>query len=233
MLEKLNQVQLRDLDLDTLREEKGQTPPELLELRVQKQQLQGELAAVEEKYHSLKREVNQSELEIRSLDERRKNASRSALEASSSKEASQYQNQELQFATRLQELEEDTLPLIERLEGLEAEVKRLQEALATLKPELERITKAEDNRVAAIEKKIGSLSAEREGVAQEIGAPLLRQYEQVRRSKRGVGLVKIVGSQRCGGCNVQLPIHVVQKAKSGRGVTRCPSCGRILWIKEG
>lgn len=232
MLEKLNQVQLRDLNLDVLQVEKGQTPTELLALRAQRGQLQQELAEVGEKYRTLKREVNQSELDIRSLDERRKNASRSALEASSSKEASQYQNQELQFATRLQELEEDTLPLIERLEGLEAEVNRLEGELAVLEPELQRIAQAEDDRVAAVEARIETLSAERAGVAQGVDAPLLRQYEQVRRSRRGVGLVEVVSSERCGGCNVRLPIHVVQKAKSGRGVTRCPSCGRILWVKS-
>ncbi|MEZ4607948.1 MAG: hypothetical protein R2865_14450 [Deinococcales bacterium] len=40
---------------------------------------------------------------------------------------------------------------------------------------------------------------------------MLKQYELVRRSKRGVGLVKIVGGNTCGGCSMRLPIHVLQK----------------------
>ncbi|ADI14264.1 zinc ribbon domain-containing protein [Truepera radiovictrix] len=231
MLDKLNQVQLRDLDLDALREERERTPEELLALRERKERLQGELARTQEKAGALRREVSQSELEIRSLDERRKGASRAALEASSPKEASQYQNQELQFATRLQELEEDTLPLIERLEALDAEVARLQGELDALEPELEASTRAEEARVSALEAKITALTEEREALAASVDAPLLRQYEGVRRAKRGVGLVEVVDAQRCGGCNVRLPIHVVQKARSARGVTRCPSCGRILWVK--
>ncbi|MEX2502520.1 MAG: C4-type zinc ribbon domain-containing protein, partial [Trueperaceae bacterium] len=62
---------------------------------------------------------------------------------------------------------------------------------------------------------------------------LLRQYEQVRKAKRGVGLVELVAGRNCGGCNMMLPIHVVQKAKrAGPAIVRCPSCGRILWHKE-
>lgn len=232
MLETLNQVQRRDLSLDTLLEEKGQTPGELLELRERLDQLQAELAEAERRYDALRKEVNQSELELKALDERRKSSAQGALEAATSKEASQYQNQEMQFATRYQELEEDTLPLIERLEVLEGEVDRLRGDVEDLEPELERVTQAEEDRVAQVEARISELASERDEVARGVDASLLKQYEQVRRARRGVGLVEILDNQRCGGCNVRLPIHVIQKARGGAGVTRCPSCGRILWFKE-
>lgn len=231
MLETLSEVQRRDLELDALREEKGQTPAELLELRAQLEQLQRDLTAAEARYHEVRQEVARSELELKALDERRKSSAQSALEAATSKEASQYQNQEMQFATRYQELEEDTLPLIERLEGLEDDVNRLRGDLEDLEPELERVAQAEAERVAGVEARLEALSAKREVVAQGVDAALLKQYEQVRRARRGVGLVEIVDNQRCGGCNVRLPIHVIQKARGGQGVTRCPSCGRILWAR--
>ena len=232
MLETLDQVQRRDLGLDALLEEKGQTPGELLELRERLGRLQTELEDAEARYSELRQEVGRSELELKSLDERRKNAASSALEASSAKEASQYQNQEMQFTTRYQELEEDTLPLIERLEGLEDEVNRLRGDIEDLEPELERIAQAEDDRVADVKARIGTLESERAEVARGVDPSLLKQYEQVRRARRGVGLVEIIDNQRCGGCNVRLPIHVIQKARGGQGVTRCPSCGRILWAKD-
>lgn len=231
MLETLSEVQRRDLELDALREEKGQTPAELLELRAQLEQLQRDLTAAEARYHEVRQEVARSELELRALDERRKSSAQGALEAATSKEASQYQNQEMQFATRYQELEEDTLPLIERLEGLEDDVNRLRGDLEDLEPELERVAQAEAERVAGVESRLEALGAEREAVAEGVDAALLKQYEQVRRARRGVGLVEIVDNQRCGGCNVRLPIHVIQKARGGQGVTRCPSCGRILWAR--
>ncbi len=232
MLETLNEVQRRDLDLDALHDEKGQTPTELLALKAQVAGLQGELERAEVRYTDLRKEVSASELELKTLDARRKSSAQGALEAATSKEASQYQNQEMQFATRYQELEEDTMPLLERLEGFEEEVNRLRGDIEDLEPELERVTKAEAERVAGVEARIAALDAERAEVASGVDAALLKQYEQVRKARRGVGLVEIVDKQRCGGCNVRLPIHVIQKARGGTGVTRCPSCGRLLWARE-
>ena len=45
MLDKLSQVQLRDLDLDTLQEEKGRTPEDLIATRERQQALELRLSA--------------------------------------------------------------------------------------------------------------------------------------------------------------------------------------------
>ena len=232
MLDKLSQVQLRDLDLDTLQEEKGRTPEDLTSTRERKEALERRLAQLKERFDDLRKEVNRNELEIKTLNERRESAANAAIAAGPSREAAQYQNQELQFATRVQELEDDTLPLMERMEGLEREVSELEETLAEVNPQLSELVQAEETRVAQVEKKINTLTTERNEVAHGIDASLLKQYEQVRRSKRGVGVVPIVDNQRCGGCSMRLPIHVIQKAKTGKKITRCPSCGRILWAQD-
>ena len=232
MLEKLSQVQLRDLDLDTLREEKGRTPEDLITARERKEALQARLAQTEARFSEVRREVNRNEMEIKTLNERREGAANAAIAAGPTREAAQYQNQELQFATRVQELEDDTLPLMERMEGLEGEIAELKASLAELDPQLSELAQAEEVRVAGVEERIGTLTSERDAAAEGIDASLLKQYEQVRRAKRGVGVVPIVDNQRCGGCSMRLPIHVMQKAKTGKKITRCPSCGRILWAKD-
>lgn len=229
MLEKLNDVQTKDLELDAIEAEKGQTPVELIQMRQQYRSVEQELKGREAVYHELRKQVNSSELEIDSLAARRKASAEAALRAESAKEASQYQNQELQFATRLQELEEDTLPLIEKLEAVAAEVSALKTHLAELEPQLIALNQAEEDRVIGIEENTINLKLERESLAATVPIALLKQYEQVRRSKRGTGLAAIINNKRCGGCNMQLPIHVMQKAKKGDAITKCPSCGRILW----
>lgn len=230
MLEKLSHVQRFDLSLDALEEDKKRTPEELLSMRRRKEELQAALNMQLQRHDELRREINANELELKDLEARRKAASDSALRADSSKEAAQYQNQELQFATRIEELEADTLPLIERLEELAAEIASLREQLAALEPQLEALVEAERERVARIDEEIAALASERDAVARELNPALLKQYEQVRRSRRGLGLAA-VRDQRCSGCNMRLPIHVVQKVHKGQEVTRCPSCGRILWLE--
>ena len=116
MLGELTEVQAFDLQLDALKLERGKTPPELTELTAKRDQLQTRLERKRQEVDDLRRKVNANELELKSMGERRRGAADSAMRATSVKEASQFQNQELQFATRVQELEEDTLPLMESLE---------------------------------------------------------------------------------------------------------------------
>lgn len=232
MLDRLSDVQTRDLELDSLQEEKGRTPPELIETRQRKKELEERLARRQYEREELRKRVDQNELELKTLDERRKSAAAAGLRADSAKEASQFQNQELQFATRVQELEEDTMPLLTELETLDGDIETLQGELAELQPVLTELSEAEETRIDELDTRIGSLNGERESLAKEIDRQLLRQYEQVRKARRGVGLVPVVSNQQCGGCNVKLPIHVVQKARKGAAVTRCPSCGRILWASD-
>lgn len=232
MLEKLSEVQEQDLALDTLEAEKNETPQELIDLKRHHADLSGQLAVKEQQYSGVRQEVNTNELELESLSARKKSASESALQAHSAKEASQFQNQELQFSTRLQELEEDTMPLLERMEVIEGERDALKAQVDELTPQLEEQTAKEEARVKEVESRMESIRLKREALASEVTPALLKQYESVRRSKRGTGLAIVKNGDRCGGCNVKLPIYVLQKIKKGGSITRCPSCGRILWVKD-
>ena len=228
MLETLSEVQAFDLQRDALIAEREAVPEGLLSARATYERLSQALNAVRTEHDDLRRRVNTLELDLSALTERRKQAADSALRASSNKEMAQFQNQELQFANRAQELEEDTLPLMEELEGLANTITELEGELATHQPTLESLEAAERERIAGIDLKSADLTDRRDRLCTDIDAGVLKVYEQVRRARRGLALVGLEGNQRCGGCHVQLPIHVVQKVKRGVGVTRCPSCGRML-----
>ena len=266
MLKTLSEVQALDLELDAVAAEREQTPPELIEARSRQQALLADLDQRRHELEALRRRLSANELELASLQERRKSAAESALRAGSAKEASQYQNQELQLATRLQELEDDTMPLLEEQETRQAGVEQLEAQLAALRPEVEPLEADEEARLAALEEqetrqagveelegllatvrpevealetdeqarlalldeRAQALSQQRDTLASAIQPVLLKQYEHVRRARRGLGVVPVNGGT-CGGCNVRLPIFVVQKVRKGQGVTRCPSCGRLLW----
>lgn len=228
MLDRLSEVQALDLQRDALASARDEVPAELTAARARREALGQDLARVRQEHEALRRRVASNELDLKALQERRKDASESSLRASSSKEMAQYQNQELQFATRAQELEEDTLPLMVELEGVAERMAALEGQVAEMEPELEALEAAERARIADVDARDADLAEQRDRLCLDLDGGLLRQYEQVRRARRGLALVGIHGGKRCGGCHVQLPIHVIQKVRRGVGVTRCPSCGRLL-----
>ncbi len=233
MLQTLSEVQALDLELDALATERGQTPPALTAARQSERALRADLQTRRAELNALRQRLNENELELASLQERRKKAAESALRAATGKEASQYQNQELQFATRLQELEEDTMPLLEEQESRQAAVDELQAKVDALQPAVEALEEDERARVAMLDERSRELTRRRAALAAGVPATLLKQYEQVRKARRGLGVVPVTEGGTCGGCNVRLPIFVVQKVRKGQGVTRCPSCGRLLWSSNG
>lgn len=230
MLEKLTDVQTQDLSVDALEHEKLKTPQALIDLKAEVEALERKLFDRKGKYQEVAKQVKNNELEMGSLAERRKSASNSALHAQSSKEASQFQNQELQFATRLEELEADTLPIMERMEVLGQEVATLEGQLSELKPQLADMIAQEEARIEALSQKVASIKSERDALITTIDAGLVKRYEQVRKAKKGTAIA-VVTDGRCGGCNVKLPINTIQKLKKAQEVITCPSCGRILWTK--
>ncbi len=229
MLETLSEVQGLDLERDTLAAARGETPQELLAARARRAELETERNRVKADHDDLRKQVAAADLELKSLQERRKAASEAALRAATAKEMSQFQNQELQFATRAQELEEDALPLMERLEARATELTALQAQLDELEPELAAFEELERARVAEVDARDADLADRRDRLATTVETMLLRQYEQVRKARRGLALVGLQDGKRCGGCHVQLPIHVIQKVRKHQGVVRCPSCGRLLY----
>lgn len=227
-MNRLADVQSHDLEIDALVEERGRTPEELTEALARQEQLELQLEAKQLEFEQRNSEVRASELDLGALQERRKSAANSALTAGSAKEVSQFQNQEIMFATRVQEVEEDLLPLMEDAERLGNEVEELSNQLAELKPVVAELRQAEEERVQEIDTRSVSLTEQRADMVDGIGTSLLSIYEQVRKARKGVGMAEVRGGSRCSGCNVHLPIHVVQKVRKNIGIVRCPSCGRIL-----
>ncbi len=73
------------------------------------------------------------------------------------------------------------------------------------------------------------LKKQREAMEQSLGAPVLEQYEQLRKKKGGLAVAAVEGDS-CGACHVKLPTGVVSAARAaGWPPVRCPSCGRILF----
>src|SRR4030042_2428538 len=75
---------------------------------------------------------------------------------------------------------------------------------------------------------IERLESERKATLPPITENDLTLYEQLRKVRNGVAVVKI-SSRACGACGATLTAALIQSSQSLGQLVRCPSCGRILY----
>ena len=230
-LGRLNEVQALDTELDRLKLDETSIPGDLRAARDERARLDAALARTREQHSAVRRGVNDADLELRDLTAKRDKARADQRGSQGAKEQTQFENLIQQLSGRIEELEDASLPLVERMEELAAEVAGLEGELAALMPRLEELEGMDETRIKAIRDQHDAKLRERHAIANGLDPKLLREYDAVRKARKGVGLVPVKGP-RCGGCNVQLPLNVQQRVRAGAGVVKCPSCGRILWSGE-
>jgi len=69
---------------------------------------------------------------------------------------------------------------------------------------------------------------ERQAIASSILADELRLYEQLRQQRRGVA-VAIIRDNCCSACGATLSASLLHNARASGQITRCDTCGRILY----
>ncbi len=80
----------------------------------------------------------------------------------------------------------------------------------------------------ALNKAVAQLESEREGAASALAPGDLALYEQLRKTRRGIAVSKVV-NKACSACGTTLSTAGLQIARSPNQVTRCEICGRILY----
>ncbi len=148
------------------------------------------------------------------------------------KELDGYYQEQLQLKARQRQLEDQMLEVMLALETATAQLtearKRLAEVEADWARDQDRLREEHQRLLEQVE----ALSGERARIAARVDRLDLAVYEQLRQT-RGGRAVAVVERGACSGCRVVLPVTDFQKVKSGQGLVRCGTCGRILVIPPG
>jgi uncharacterized protein len=75
----------------------------------------------------------------------------------------------------------------------------------------------------------GDYESQRSKLVEGVDPAALQRYETLRKSKRGLAVVKVERGL-CQGCRMALPTHLAQRVRSGRQTVNCNSCGRLLFL---
>ncbi|WP_102127769.1 zinc ribbon domain-containing protein [Deinococcus planocerae] len=231
--QRLYRVQQLDLDLDRLRAEEASIPGDLREARAEQERLNNELEDTEITLEGVEKRLRQLEQDLAGTREQvqraREEQDKNAFDA---RTQSQYGSRIQMLGERAEEMEEDLTPLRERVRDLSTRAAELRAEHRALRPRLAELEAQDEARVRGLRDQGAGMRDERATLVAALDSRTVKEYDLIRKSKKGLGLAEIQGG-RCTGCNVNLPVNVQQRAAQGKlPPVKCPSCGRFL-IKLG
>ena len=129
------------------------------------------------------------------------------------------------------EIEDRTLEVMADVEQTQGELGARQAELARITSEWEAQQRELAERQSEAIARLAQLNQDRRAIASTLPASLLATYEDLRRTKRGRAIARIERNT-CQGCHISLPMTIVHRARAGRELVHCPSCGRLLFAER-
>ncbi len=228
-LQRLHRVQELDLNLDRLRDEEGNIPADLRAARAEQDRLNNELKDTEISLEGVEKKLRAQEQDLAGTREQIKRAQEEQdKNAFDARAQSQFGSRIQMLQERAEEMEEDLVPLRERQQELGDRAAGLRAEHRALRPGLGSLEEADERRIEDLRAQGEGTRQERAELVGSLDARTVREYDVIRKAKKGVGVAEVKGG-RCSACNVVLPVNIQQKAAQGKlPPVKCPSCGRFL-----
>jgi predicted nucleic acid-binding Zn-ribbon protein len=202
--------------------------PLLEELRVQ--EFSRSLEESEKKWKELERLQKAAELELASLETEKKDAEKKLYsgKVTNSKELLQLEKEIQQIHKKRENMDEKILDKMEVLQEYKNKISLLKNELETSKTHLEAAQKNREKEKIDLSNQMTGLKQKREDQLNQISPELIALYLSLIEKKDGTAVAK-VENRVCGGCFIEIPESLIQKARSLQ-LTTCSSCGRILIV---
>jgi len=150
------------------------------------------------------------------------------LDAKTNEQYRAFQN-EIEFCEKeIRQAEDRTLELMAEAEPLEKNVKVAEQALKAEKAQVEGEKQQARERTAADKQAMETLQTERKGIVAKMNPSVYKQYERVRKMRRGVGVAE-ARDGRCMACHMTMRLQFLQDLRRGDQIMACESCGRIMY----
>lgn len=209
---------------------------ELIDVEARMTEVRGAIARVQKEADDLEREERRVEEEVKAIEtkiatEEDKMYSGKVINP---KEVAAIQDEVAMLKRRKAPLEEQGLEELEARDQLLAERGRLEEELALLDREASEVRARIAEAESRIDGELRSEDSRRAGVVPAIPPDTLELYEEIRESKKGVG-VGALENGICTACSEALSAvevdRIKAKARSGEWLFRCEHCRRLLVVR--
>lgn len=187
-------------------------------------------AAAEKKYKETERllKLSEQEVEKQRIKLQQTEASLYGGLVHNPKELQDLQKDVVSLKKHLETLEERELEAMQTSEDAENELKNAQADLERIKASKGEQFQSLTKESTVLNRDLERFSSERLAVMQDLTAPALSSYEQIRKLRRGLA-VTTLSDGSCAACGTTLTASQQQSARSSSQLFYCPSCGRILY----
>jgi predicted nucleic acid-binding Zn-ribbon protein len=227
---KLYRLQQLDSQLDAGRDRLREVEMALQDDRELRQAISQVEKASQEVYRAQKKqqnaeyEVNQQRIKIEQTE-----STLYGGKVRNPKELQDLQNELAALKRYLAVLEDRQLEAMLEEEGTREEEEALRQELATLREKHAlKLSSLEEERDRLV-KEIANREEERQAAVATISQADSELYEQLRRDRRGLAVAR-VSDKACSACGTTLSAMLLQAARSTSQITRCDTCGRILYV---
>lgn len=137
----------------------------------------------------------------------------------------------IRYEKEVDELETRELELMEEMDGLKAAQKAAEAALAHTRKLVDEDLASIAQRKARLEAERAEVTTERDQLAGQVPEAILPLYHRLMKTKAGMAIAPL-DEGKCGGCHMKLIASTVVAVQTGKELTRCEDCGRILYVED-
>jgi predicted nucleic acid-binding Zn-ribbon protein len=192
-------------------------------------------AGAEAALHSANGEMRDAELELKTVETKRAEVEKKLYSGTVRvpKEMQAMQEEIEMLARQRARLDERILTLMDLVETRKREAAEARTLRSQADEKLKQ--KKTDYRQTAerMVTEAKAFAAERGTAAKSIPPALLKQYDHLRATRGGLGVVPLVEQRSCGGCRMALSSNFIEEVKAGTAPAICENCGRIVADAKG
>ncbi|HEY4744456.1 MAG TPA: C4-type zinc ribbon domain-containing protein [Desulfuromonadaceae bacterium] len=230
-LEMLEQLQEIDLRIDTLKNSQAGLHGELNGIEQGLVAAREEVAGLEARIAQVEQEKTEREELLATEQENIRRSESHMKEIKTNKEFQAIGREIAAARKQAAELEEQLLQKIGQIEELKGESAAKSASVAELEQNTAQRSQEKQAEIAAIQQDIDTDLAQREEIAKQLPANLIKRYTLLREQRRGQALA-IARDGYCLGCNMNLPPQLYNSLFRGDELISCPHCQRVLILKQ-
>ncbi|MFA5164681.1 MAG: C4-type zinc ribbon domain-containing protein [Candidatus Omnitrophota bacterium] len=227
----LKKLQAVDGDIFRLRRDRASKPKLIEDLEARRNDEQAAVRGIEEKIKANQVKRKQRELDLQAKEDGVKKLQAQLYQLKTNKEYQTMQQEIEGHKADKSRVEDDILVLMEEADTLNRDLAKERALFADAEKHLNEDKKVIEDEIAALDKRIAELEAERAAAAAQVDKKVLAHYEKVLSGRDGVAIVA-VKDNACQGCFMNLPPQMINEIKMNDKVITCESCARILYIEK-